>query len=159
MANIGKIKGLGNVLAQLKKVDKMYTRGLGIGLKKAGLYLQRASQQIVPVQTGNLKASAFTRPIFDSVGNIKSIRVGYTARYAIFVHERLYAVHGAKFNRKYAKRIGKAIGTKRGTAKGGWFTRGESQQAKFLERPLRWHKAEINILVRNEILKAKNITF
>ncbi len=31
------------------------------GLLKAGLRLQRASQKIVPLDTGNLKSSAFTR--------------------------------------------------------------------------------------------------
>lgn len=35
--------------------------GLDVGLLTAGLRLQKASQELVPVDTGNLKASAFTR--------------------------------------------------------------------------------------------------
>ena len=42
--------------------------GLDKGLFVAGLHLQRESQQLVPVDTGNLKASAFTRLITDNKG-------------------------------------------------------------------------------------------
>ena len=43
-------------------------KGLDIGLMLAGLRLQRESQLLVPVDTGNLKASAFTRLIHDNKG-------------------------------------------------------------------------------------------
>jgi len=45
------------------EVRKNYKAGMSIikALFKAGLLLQRASQKLVPVDTGNLKASAFTR--------------------------------------------------------------------------------------------------
>ena len=42
--------------------------GLDKGLMVAGLFLQRQSQELVPVMDGNLKASAFTRLITDNKG-------------------------------------------------------------------------------------------
>lgn len=42
--------------------------GLDIGLMKAGLLLQRTSQLLVPVDLGNLKASAFTRLVHRNRG-------------------------------------------------------------------------------------------
>jgi hypothetical protein len=50
-------KELGTIVATARK------RGAstGQGLLLAGLRLQRASQELVPVDTGNLRASAFTR--------------------------------------------------------------------------------------------------
>ena len=56
-----------------------------------------------------------------------AVRVGYTANYALFVHENLEAAHGAAFNAKHAAEI--AAGTEH--------SRGDNQQAKFLETPFR----------------------
>lgn len=56
-----------------------------LGLKTAGLFLQRESQLLVPVDFGILKASAFTRA--EGKGFSTLVLVGYTAFYAMFVHE------------------------------------------------------------------------
>lgn len=61
------------------------------GLLKAGLLLQRMSQQIVPVDTAALKNSAFTRE--GGTEMEPEVRVGYTQAYAVFVHENLEARH------------------------------------------------------------------
>lgn len=47
----------------IKGIEKDLAAGLDMekALYRAGLKLQRASQEIVPVDTGNLRASAFTR--------------------------------------------------------------------------------------------------
>lgn len=47
----------------LKQVERELAQGVNLeqSLYKAGLTLQRASMEIVPVDTGNLRASAFTR--------------------------------------------------------------------------------------------------
>lgn len=66
-------------------------RGMERGLMKAGLFLQRESQKIVPVDTGNLKNSAYTRKT--GSGFSTTVNVGYTAEYAIYVHENLDAKH------------------------------------------------------------------
>ena len=48
------------ILAIARK-EAARTKSLTTGLKIAGAFLQRKSQQVVPVEFGNLKASAFTR--------------------------------------------------------------------------------------------------
>jgi len=47
----------------VKQIEKDLEKGIPMdqALFRAGLVLQRASQDIVPVDTGNLRASAFTR--------------------------------------------------------------------------------------------------
>jgi hypothetical protein len=63
-----------------------YDRGMSKGLKRAGLFVQRESQKICPVDTGALRNSAFTRHTGQGADTV--VEVGYTQNYAIFVHER-----------------------------------------------------------------------
>lgn len=89
MARISAVKvsleGVSVVLRNLKRQKVVRARTMAKGMLKAGLHLQRKSQEVVPVDTGFLRASAFTTKTgteFDA-----DVRVGYTADYAIFVHE------------------------------------------------------------------------
>lgn len=80
------LKGLSevnrNLNAKLKRV-----RGKSLeGLFDAGLIVQKAAQKKVPVEYGNLRASAYTRK---SQGNPNSVVVGFEAEYAFKVHEDL----------------------------------------------------------------------
>ncbi len=111
MAIITKLTGISKVLKNLKKAEKNLAQGAENGLKVAGLFVQRISQEVVPIDTSNLKGGAFTRSFgkgFDTI-----VQVGYVAAYAIFVHENLDAKHAegkqAKFLeapvREQAKRI------------------------------------------------------
>jgi len=102
MAIVAGLRGVQEVLKNMKKAEKKKKKGLEIGLVKAGLLLQRASQQIVPVDTGALRASAFTRK--ENKGLKTSVRVGYTKNYAIFVHENLEANHAPGKTAKYLER-------------------------------------------------------
>ena len=132
------------IKAQMLKDLNRRMPGLTRGLKKCGLLLQRESMKIVPVDKGNLKASVFTRSENDNTPFVV-VYVGYTAAYAIYVHENLDALHGAAFNIIYANQL--AAYRERGRkgllimrlAGDGPFShsRGLSQQAKFLERPFR----------------------
>lgn len=79
------ITGAKQVLRNLSAVDRSMARGYAIGLKKAGLLLQRTSQLRVPVEYGLLKASAYTRANGSGWGT--SVTVGYTSEYAAFVHQ------------------------------------------------------------------------
>lgn len=78
-------------------IKRMYTvmgetaKGMERGLIKAGLFLQRESQKVVPVDTGALKNSAFTRKT--GSGFRTNVTVGYTVEYAIYVHEDMDARH------------------------------------------------------------------
>ena len=87
-------------------VGRLYTkkgetaRGMERGLMKAGLFLQRESQKIVPVDTGTLKNTAFTRKKDGTSGFETEVVVGYRTDYDIYVHEDLDAKHKPG---KYAK--------------------------------------------------------
>lgn len=71
--------------------QKATAKGLRVGLLKAGLFLQRESQKLVPIDTGALKASANTR--IEGEGLDSSVVVSYGTEYAIYVHENLEAHH------------------------------------------------------------------
>ncbi len=92
MAKLVRITGMRRVIQKLKKAHKNAGGRFENGLKLAGLFVQRKSQEIVPVLTGNLKGGAFTRNIggkdFDT-----DVIVGYVADYAVYVHEDLNAKH------------------------------------------------------------------
>lgn len=142
--------GLQNVkkfTEQLISTKMTTSKGLRRGLQKAGLALQRESMKIVPVQTGDLRESAFTRTEGEGFGT--RVVVGYTAKYALFVHEILDNAHGAEFNRKHASKIAAA----RGAGRKVWFNRGVDQQAKFLEKPLREQRDRLMDIVELEVLK------
>lgn len=153
------LKGVAEVTARLKKAGVVTTNAVGYGLVRGGQLLQALSQEICPVQTGNLRASAFTRKIKPT-----EVIVGYTADYAVFVHENLDGAHGKAFNILHADEIagaGKMMTNKKGrvvfvptskagTAKGGMFPRGENQSAKFLEKPMRQNRGEIIDVVVDE---------
>lgn len=102
MARVEKTKGLSTVLKNIRAVKKEHAAAVERGLVKAGLFLQRASQKIVPVDTGALKNSAFTRK--EGEGLKTKVRVGYTKEYAIYVHENLEARHRPGKTAKYLER-------------------------------------------------------
>ncbi len=150
MASLRFVSGLPTVLKNLDRANMKIAEAVHRGLVKGGRLLQAASMDIVPVQTGNLKASCFTRNVGGGGFNV-DIVVGYTADYAVYVHEDLTKAHGKEFNIKHAEEIAKAVGTPAGTAKGGMFPRGENQQAKFLERPMREKRTEILKIIADEV--------
>lgn len=76
------------------------------GLKAAGLYIQLESQKIVPVDEGILHNSAFTRAEPPKGGGLKTtVRVGYTAEYAVYVHEDMNANHKPGKTAKFIERV------------------------------------------------------
>lgn len=89
-----------------KKVEaarrKAYGAGMARGLKRAALLVQRESQKIVPVDTGTLINTAFTRA--DGRGENTSVVVGYKSNYAIYVHENLTARHAPGKEAKYLEK-------------------------------------------------------
>ena len=105
MANLIKFKGVKEVKIKLRKANIKLGRSTEAGLLKGGLFLQRKSQKIVPVEFGFLKSSAGTRVI----GKLwrADVVVFYTASYAVYVHERTELQHKkgkeAKFLEKPAR--------------------------------------------------------
>ena len=158
------IKGVSQMINKLKGSSNTLQDKASAGLRLAGLFLQRESQKIVPVQTGNLKNTAFTRKTGQRL--MTDVTVGYTAKYATYVHEDLDKAHGRDFNIKHADEIANAgkwsssLKTKKttfkprlkqGTAAGGMFPRGENQQAKFLETPGKQKRLEMLAIIAAEI--------
>lgn len=142
-----KCRGVDTIIRNIRKHQKVTKAAVMVALLRAGLKLQRASQKIVPVQFENLKASAFTR--LTSRGD--SVIVGYTAAYAVYVHENLDAAHGEAFNKKHAKEIANAHTP---AQKKIWFRRGKNQQAKFLERPWKEMRLQLFNDLRHDIAQA-----
>jgi hypothetical protein len=153
-----KMSGMSQVLTKLKKATSLTKDNLSRGLVRGGQFLQAESMRIAPVQTGDMRGSAFTRKI-----TRYHVVVGYTAPYAAFVHENPNAAHGKAFNVKHAEKIakananlyfnpqGKVIGQKAGTRRHPiWFNRGEKQRWKFLEEPAKTKRLEILAIVAAE---------
>ena len=82
------VQGLDEVLKNLNREIKEIEGATLSGLWDAGLQIQRVSQSRTPVDTGNLKGSAYTRRTSDD-----GVEIGYTANYAIYVHENMEAAH------------------------------------------------------------------
>ena len=100
MARLVTITGMPKVLANLKRSKSITAAGVERGLKQGGLFLQRESQKIVPVDTSNLKNGAFTRNT-GGRGFDADVVVGYVADYAVYVHEDLQAKHKPGKQAKY----------------------------------------------------------
>lgn len=115
------VKGADALINKLDKYPAALAAGVHKALIKAGSLLLRASKRIVPVDTGNLKASGFVRP--EGKGWDTRVTVGYTASYALFVHENLENKHKP------------------------------GKQAKFLEEPARIMQPELQKMIREELMK------
>ena len=139
---MAKISGAQELISNLRKLATGKTQigsSVEAGLTKAGLKLQAYSEEEVPVDKGNLKRSSFTR--LNGEGLTASVVVGYTADYAVYVHEDLDAAHGEAFNSKYAKEI----------ADGTVHSRGPNQKAKFLSDPAIEHHEELVDIIAGEV--------
>jgi len=131
MASVRAILGVEKVLKNIKRRSDEMELNVSVALKRAGLKLQRASQGLVPVDLGNLKASAFTRA--EGSGFKTQVRVGYTAFYALYVHEAVAM---------------KLKGLPRGKGRGFFWDPQGKAQAKFLEEPARTLRPELRRNIR-----------
>lgn len=118
MASV-RIFGTRTVLANMAARKAQIAAGAEAGLKLAGLHLQRDSQSHVPVEFGPLKASAYTRAIGKGLSTV--VEVGYTASYALYVHEQVAM---------------KLKGQPRPSGRGKFWDPQGRAYAKFLEEPM-----------------------
>lgn len=80
------VNNIDKVLENLnKEISKIENRS-SAGLMAAGLKVQALAQRRVPVEYGNLRASAFTRKTPEDP---LSVEVGFTAAYAVYIHENM----------------------------------------------------------------------
>jgi hypothetical protein len=85
-----KLEGFVELTKKLNKSISEISSVVEDALLDCGNDLQQKAQDLTPVDTGALRASAFTEA---ESGNNPSVIVGYTEEYAIFVHENLEAHH------------------------------------------------------------------
>lgn len=150
MASIVRILGIERLTRSLRQSHARCERGVARGLVKAGKLLQRASQEVVPVDVGFLRASAFTRWAGSGFG--REVRVGYDAGYAASVHEEMSVTHGQDYNEKHAMDI--AVGAQywyKGQMRT-YHARKPEEQAKFLQEPLLANLEHMGAVIRKEAL-------
>ena len=91
-----RLKGMDQVNANLRReIARIKDRSMK-GLINAAIVIRRDMDEtppLIPVDTGNLRASWFTAPVY-KLGN-PSLIIGFSANYAVFVHENV----GANFQR------------------------------------------------------------
>jgi len=103
------LKGAGDVIANLKKVQSEFAKKRRQALTRIGVIVKADSVKMTPVDTTNLRGAAFSE-----VQGQDSVIIGYdqSAAYAPYVHEDLEAHHDvgeAKFLEKAVKKNQKRI--------------------------------------------------
>jgi len=161
-ATVLRLEGVEQVLRNINVASEKMGRAAERGCIAGAKFLRNESLKLVPVQLGALRSSCYKPKNIGGKGFKADIVIGYTADYAVWVHEDLVAqapparaAHGKFFNIKHAAEIAAAKGKAAGTAKGGMFNRGSLEQAKFLEQPLRDKRKEILQIIANAIKQAK----
>lgn len=134
---LASITGIEKAIANLEVHKVTKVAQLSTNLYQAGKFLQKVSQEIVPIDTQALHDSAFTLLI--PAGMFTNVVVGYNTSYAVRVHEDLDMRHGARFNQHYASEIAQG--------REGYTMKRPDEQAKFLEKPARDHQGTILAIV------------
>jgi len=104
MASLIKVTGVQQMISKQKAVALALGKTNEINLKRAGLFVLRESKKIVPVDTGTLKGSGFARNV-GGPGWLADVIVGYTAKYAIYVHENPHAKHKEGKTYKFLEKV------------------------------------------------------
>lgn len=96
------IENLDRLFGKLDKLVENIEGRSAAGAFAAGLMVQAEAQRRTPVDTGNLRGSAFTRRVPEDLtpDGWATVEVGFSADYAVFVHEDMEARHAvgqAKF--------------------------------------------------------------
>jgi len=107
MAVGGSVKGLSQIKNALTQVKKEHEKKKRKALTRIGVIVKADSVKLTPIDTSNLRGSAYI-----DVDGSKSVFIGYTAYYAVYVHEDLEAYHEvgeAKFLDKAIKMNQKRI--------------------------------------------------
>ncbi len=141
------MKGLREVSTNLNKALAKIGELTKDGLEEAALFVEGESIEMTPVDFGVLRNSTFTE--VEMVGNSLRARIGYTAKYAPWVHEMPMKLKGqprADFGRT---RDGINFGG--GSGKGRYWDGGEN---KFLEKAIKFNHKEIVSIIADSAKKA-----
>jgi len=83
---MAKVKGLDTVIKNLNKEINGLRQRTYSGLLAGGAFLEGAAKKKTPLVTGNLRASGYHRGLQK---NPPAVEIGFSAAYAVFVHENL----------------------------------------------------------------------
>ena len=157
-----KVEGLEDSEKKLVALANANVGAFNRGILKAGLFLQAKSQKMVPVDTGALKASAYTR-----LNNAPIVVTGSgTIEPSSFAAKIWGGITGA-YNRVFGKKGKQPAGQTRMTFEVGYTqnyavfvhenltAKHPVGQAKYLEEPARMHRSEMLKLVEEEVKAAK----
>ena len=128
----------------LDKFGLVATRSIQNALTQAAEWVKDESNDLAPVDTGNLKSTAYS-----SMVGPTEVEVGYTAEYAAAVHEMV----GQKLKGQPRANFGK---TRSGVSFGGGSGKGtywETGEPKFLEKTIKRTSEILSILKRATGLK------
>lgn len=78
-----RVEGLDELNRALNRVARQSQAAARAGVTAAGVKIEGAAKSLTPVETGALRASAYTTP--DPIGI--GVTVGFSAEYALTVHE------------------------------------------------------------------------
>lgn len=123
----GKVKGLDEVLANFDKVIDRTNENSRKGLQIGAAFLKGEAVKLTPIDEGDLRASAFYST--EQGVNGANMRVGYTAKYAEWVHEMPMKLKGKPREDFGKTREGVSFGG--GSGKGHYWDGGEN---KFLQK-------------------------
>jgi len=111
-----KIEGFDNVVSNLNKQIAKIKGVTMAGLIKSAIVIRRdmdITPPLIPVDVGNLRGSWTVVTMYDQHG--PAVLIGFTANYAVFVHENMMAVNwnrpgsGPKFFEASIKRNSKKV--------------------------------------------------
>lgn len=86
------VQGADKVLAAVERLKARILPAASAALYQKAVQIMTASDSLVPVDTGRLRASHYVElPRFS--GTVVALKMGYGARYALAVHERVFANH------------------------------------------------------------------
>lgn len=100
-----RFKNIKVIKQQMRAHRAATTKAITRGVVKVGMFVQRESQKLSPVDTGNMRAAANVRLQVGSDTKGSSARIVFVAAYAIFVHENLTAHHEVGENKFLTKAV------------------------------------------------------
>jgi len=86
------VTGQDKIIRNLNKQIVAMSERNRAGMSEAALIVKRESMIRTPVKTGNLKGSTYTAVVSNMRTGVSG-EIGYTAAYAVYVHENLDAHH------------------------------------------------------------------
>ena len=144
------VKGQKAIINRWARANKRIGRRAARGLRAGSKFLLEKSQELVPTESGDLKKSGYFKNIGKRSGMGAVYAIGYTATYAMWVHEDTTAAHGRMFNLKHAAEIAKATSSDSIAVKQRFSARRPEERSKFLSFPARRYRRNLRKIITRE---------